>query len=1700
MATESSKHPSGYLVAPRVPQGLAAAVEGLTREVIRQRPEDIYVFAAHHFEKLLKLRQEYGTSGIPLEKDSRTLRDMGLSHLMIPKNEKDLTRARDTAEQSGWSVNQTAKVLKRHRSIVGDIGDSGDAFTIIRSRVNNNDRISPINKYNYTNDNTSDENYQKYSKRFNQRSWSIEDRLFCSTETKNNPKIITRIPSTGMLAKDIKTELRKNRISSRERRSSRCKPDERQRSDTNEINNYDIRSSSRKSSGQRGQDDSQLRRRSSENLIESSGNRMIKTPSMDKVKDYVVHKFSTTKSIEELQSVKYVEKVQEIIDETGQIIKEKVEQLKNGIYIDKKLRSRSNSKNNIDAENKSRESSGIEGKLTETNNVLDNLSANLGKSNRRSKSARGLRRMKSVSTMSSEDSNADNTDKNEELMISALLIENRKKDGLDTRLNETKNILENIYSGFPKPVRCSRSEKGSRSNLTSDLSSQKSEELETMLNETKNISSNFTEQNGLRKSRGSGNASSLSSKSDESDHAESQKNIEVSLPVVRPPSAKNNSKNHVKNDSQAIILPAISPEVSKSASKKDEFSLPILSSPGTSPPLSSTLEDSKLPGSADSISRENYINKVQVDEVFKDSLDVTPEPLDLPLRPDSLEPEEQDLTSDLKDKLLEIQEAEKNIEKIFTTDENKETNSKDPFKEKLIELMEVEKGIEKILVDNQLVENTEENLLDKENEAEKIEILESKENVKKLEIEENKNLGESSDTYILSEKSPTDIPETVTTVIIPDFPQTPDSDSLPIDFEIGDSEAAELIPGLSMTIEELDESVDATSIPVNLESLGEVILPEDNPESSVDFVSPMDELIIIPKKDLQSINEDVLHEEELIENNNQLNSPKDIQNIEEDSGNLISTSRIDTSDISGDLTGIDNTSTLSTSAKETTVTDGQIELSKRQENSAENEELSSDTVSAETTNEAKETTVTDGTSFSLDPMRPFIPELNLDSLQDITVSSFKMTEDDNEDPGEIDQENTITSITETLTPDEHKKITTTTTTTAREEDEELNIFEFSDADLVVDVESETTGSEKIVLNESNEFQDENLITPEIIEEPCIKKYVEIVEPPFEKEIVKLIEPDVVNNESSVPDNLPDQTIDLKSDENEKKIIENNLEKASESDQGTEEIEDNFVDEDTPLAVSRSASQCTTRRVSSGNLARLKEEQRFDEGEEIEMTNESIKDKPTTPKLDNTLLKEEIKLNESLDITIVDESSEFNDLVSAGNSNDDISNENALEESRKYHIYVPELDQTEETTTITTTESSFNSAATKIQAGVRGFLTRRRFQRMHHLNSTLNSVPSIQDSIVIDGNSLDNLEPTVELEDAAKKIQSNFRSYKARQRLRREDAMQKTTLSMERAFGDNGICHTGEFHDCIPLPIFDFMKNDDNNTQTESLMTNKFDEISMDTLDKKNKQKELGMMFEISPNTPVVQFGIVPKINKLVDVVVITKDESTVQNSYLNFITSVEDTDINPHLIKNSTDQLKQADQLNDSLVEDNTQESMDFSPRKGVIIEEITSLEEAKILQEIKESSKAQSDIEENVSNEKIDTQVVQVNDKQIIEKKNDDKVNESTDNLNIEKEKKIINLKCPTQENKLSQYGSEDYSVSHDTTLTPSNPTKSLSLSQESQLAGDRIESPITMMQIVPPTRSESLVRDDSSDIPSSNDEKQYESIKDQSKILKLQ
>ncbi|XP_014903424.1 sperm surface protein Sp17 [Poecilia latipinna] len=44
----------------RVPRGFGALLEGLTREVLRDQPDNIPAYAAQYFDKLLKEREESG--------------------------------------------------------------------------------------------------------------------------------------------------------------------------------------------------------------------------------------------------------------------------------------------------------------------------------------------------------------------------------------------------------------------------------------------------------------------------------------------------------------------------------------------------------------------------------------------------------------------------------------------------------------------------------------------------------------------------------------------------------------------------------------------------------------------------------------------------------------------------------------------------------------------------------------------------------------------------------------------------------------------------------------------------------------------------------------------------------------------------------------------------------------------------------------------------------------------------------------------------------------------------------------------------------------------------------------------------------------------------------------------------------------------------------------------------------------------------------------------------------------------------------------------------------------------------------------------------------------------------------------------------------------------------------------------------------
>ncbi|XP_078035643.1 uncharacterized protein LOC144469345 isoform X2 [Augochlora pura] len=169
----------GLVIGPRVPRGLAPAIEGLAREILRHRPEDIYNFAAHHFEQLIELREN--GRGKTLDRASsngkcRMLVDwidggnhradsgsnrcrypdqtanesihetaiketMGISSTTLTKL---LTRGRRrrrrangeeaTMNTNGWSINETVKVFKKHGSEnKADKGNKTNKGTISRS-------------------------------------------------------------------------------------------------------------------------------------------------------------------------------------------------------------------------------------------------------------------------------------------------------------------------------------------------------------------------------------------------------------------------------------------------------------------------------------------------------------------------------------------------------------------------------------------------------------------------------------------------------------------------------------------------------------------------------------------------------------------------------------------------------------------------------------------------------------------------------------------------------------------------------------------------------------------------------------------------------------------------------------------------------------------------------------------------------------------------------------------------------------------------------------------------------------------------------------------------------------------------------------------------------------------------------------------------------------------------------------------------------------------------------------------------------------------------------------------------------------------------------------------------------------------------------------------------------------------------------
>ncbi|XP_015587528.1 titin [Cephus cinctus] len=1724
MATRPEDLKSGGLImAPRVPHGLAAAVEGLTREVIRHRPDDIYVFAADHFEKLLELRDQYGNcADLPgRSNNTQTLREMNKAVKQREKGSRIERTKRELAAQSGWSLTETAKVLEKHRSIFGDSGRKISTEEIRALAMEKENKINKLSKE--TREVVrirSKEELRKFepgkhgrsSERYIRKSTSNVDlgkwEKSQKAESRGTPKIISQIPtlpgSTKMLAKDIKSELRKNRISSRERRSIGDKINDK----GSESGKDHFVKSSRRSQESVGKDSEPRRRKKTEvtdnQKQKTDSYRSSRAMSMDRVKDFVVKRLSDTKSLEEIQSPGYVEKVQEVIDETAPLIREKVEELKLVAVGSKR------SHHGYESVDESTSTSERSNKSNQTDDVRTRSAMSKSRKSRRSES---------LAKTSGTDARTNNDSLDGiETLASEPATPKTKEDGLETRLTETRNLLEGLSSAFSQAgererVRRSRSAKGTRKN------------------------------------------GSVSGESDVSEYLDVPKSpggsTNLSLPAVRSASSRNASRSVSRSDSDNLVLPPISPEAPKSAKPREDLVLPILSPSGTAPStteskalstpdvidLVKTSREPETPELDENLledTPEVELNLPETEEVFKDSLNVTPEDAaEVPQRPDSLENDvnvdvnadvnvdvdmeiKKGTSDELKKKLIEIESVERNIENVLTSEnantsrpdepgespkmqvppeENEKINEifniEDKLKEvedsekrisnilnselpkdedninirdKLREVEDTEKRIEDILAKeatkSTIIGNEEKNEGDKlekemqnnsaasrettsageeilkivlrttaeaeldeelqntseipaevkskpkddveiincpKNQAEKqMEIckmaeepvknntqsVEKLQNPKKYDetnmAEDDKRKEKKDDktnlataeaipySYILTEGSPCDIPDSVTTVIIPERPlQSSESETMEIllenghEFDSSESKGQNEDTSALKTNELSSESKEDEMMKLKdiMDNFGEIVEPEVIECSTVDidFIRGIkaNHEIMISHQDLGEIKEEADKEVEEAEktvddvNVDKHGNTLKLENIQEkDEFDEVTGSREADNDlIAGDYENVENrvkgqdenlespaeavistdgrnTDSDSTEVKETSITDGPLENTS--ENTPEIESI--EPRSSESTNEVKETTITDrtlnGGSFEPGNNMPIVPELNLDSLQDITVSSFRMTDDESakeaSDTSRQESEST-TSFVEPLTSDETKP----------------------------DMGAEEIIEQKIVKTQV-----------EIKEEPCEKVQI-YTTGKEEQEVEEGTGNGLVDIEDKV--SLEATTVtDALSEGIEVELLKNAENASSELERDTED-----KNEDHHEAVGREYHSDTNTddkiqkktEVASEDIENLAEPNKNleeDEAVEPDQQEQSLpvesSDDLKKSKDSTVIESEKIKIQEILseqdevqtdEANVIKVSSPPEAEVFTNNLDDDAT----ISEKQEYHIYVPEVAGSQESTT--TESSTFNSAATKIQAGVRGFLTRRRLQSAQKRSSTLDSVPSIQDSFAVDTAYLSPIEE-VGLANAATTIQSNYRGYKARQRLRREDAVQKMTLSMENAFTENGLQHTGEFHDCIPLPVFDDLglmlklaaEGSDKGQGDKRVVDGDQVEPEVDGMTENNKdvgadessassskeegstsdvtksstiaesgsctepdqasqvpseslesfserqilERAVGQIFMGQSSIPVVHVGM----DQVVDFVMIAKDESVLQSRYLNFITSVED--------------------------------------------------------------------------------------------------------------------------------------------------------------------------------------------------------------------
>jgi len=299
-------------------------------------------------------------------------------------------------------------------------------------------------------------------------------------------------------------------------------------------------------------------------------------------------------------------------------------------------------------------------------------------------------------------------------------------------------------------------------------------------------------------------------------------------------------------------------------------------------------------------------------------------------------------------------------------------------------------------------------------------------------------------SYVLSEGSPCEIPDSVTTVIIPDR-----SYSFTMDQLESTNQKEESRFDMAKEISK-DESQEKDQHECDMEVFGEYIRPEILPVDT-DYMSGVKEIksnqdLAIVYQDLDRIKEEGEEEEgkeddERKETEKKKNDKdenikegemkkivtlKDIVEHEENEETDVrtigskNTEEISSSDVL-EHESLPDIKDLTVDAVLTNTGEADVAIESRSllDNSSE-ESGSTQGTHTTTSSDVKESTASNQSIESPSPDRPVVPELNLDSLQDNTVSSFKMTANgtEKEDNGSLRESDATTSLVEPLVSDE----------------------------------------------------------------------------------------------------------------------------------------------------------------------------------------------------------------------------------------------------------------------------------------------------------------------------------------------------------------------------------------------------------------------------------------------------------------------------------------------------------------------------------------------------------------------------------------------------------------------------------------------------------------------------------------------------------